>query len=112
MSNLVRGLRAGLNDNQVFVEGLHQAGTNTYINDAVLTFSLFPGQDDTGTVIPGASGLTMPYVLLSDGNYRGTLPASVADSLVPGNPYTVVVVASNYGFEVQRTEIARIRAMN
>lgn len=88
------------NDNRVWLYGLLDTTTGTYVNNAVLTFNV---TDPTGAVV--ASGITMNYVAGSNGNYIGILPASTV--LVAGTQYTFVEQASNYNVKHTFTEYAQ-----
>ena len=60
------------NDNVLTLEGLQNAVTDAYINDATVTVTLY--EADHSTEVTGETWpLTMDYVSGSDGNYRATL---------------------------------------
>ena len=82
------------NDNDVFLKGMRNPEDNSYVNDAVLTFTVY---DDDCNVMSGADGVSMSYVAASNGVYRGVLESSV--DLIPGKFYNVVIVSSNYDYQ-------------
>lgn len=87
-----------LNDNNVWIEGLLDDITRTYVNDSTMTCTL---QDGNGLPVSGANGLTMTYKTGSNGRYYATVPYTVA----PREPDqgTLIVQSSNYGDRWERT---------
>lgn len=83
------------NDNDIVVEGLCLASDGSFVNDAAIKVTL---KDSDNTNVTGAVDLNVTYVSASNGNYRGTIPASV--TLTESAEYTAIVTASNYGFSV------------
>lgn len=77
-----------LEDNVVEMNGLTDAITGEYINDATVTFSL---KDASDNVVSSLSGVSMAYVTDSNGIYRGTIPdtADISD----GRIYYVEITA-------------------
>lgn len=77
------------NDNLIEWQWLGQSSDGAYINDAVVTFTLYSGYSlvsTTGALTTPAGAvnalvhgpITMEYVTGSNGKYQGKLPASVA----------------------------------
>lgn len=91
------------NDNDITITGLSRESDGSFINDATLTAAI---QDASGTQF--ASGISVPFVAASSGNYRGTIPAG-SPPLTPGKMYFAVVTASNYGFSVSIPFLAQTR---
>ncbi len=92
------------NDNSVFISGLRNSSDETYVNDAVVTFTVY---DDACNQLAGAIGISMSYVSASNGRYRGVLQSTV--DLVAGNEYTIVIVSTNYDFRVEMKHMAEVR---
>ena len=85
--------------------------TGNYLNSATVTFSLYAtvaGSEENGTVVTGASAISMSYVSVSglvaadltlrklgtDGNYRGTLLSTVA---LTRNAYYWIEISGTQG---------------
>ena len=85
------------NDNDVVVTGLSKQSDGSFINDAVLTATIY---DAGGNSLANGSNLALPYVSSSNGDYRGTIPSTggSAVALSSGQTYRVHIAASNYGF--------------
>ena len=78
------------NDNTLTLEGLQNAITESYINDATVSVTLY--ESDHTTEVSGESWpLTMDYVSASNGNYRATLADTL--SLSPNDRYFADVTA-------------------
>ena len=90
-------------DNDVYWDALRYSKNGTYINDAVMKFSLY---DSAGVVVSGASNLTMTYQASSNGDYVGVLPSSVTTGLTEGAAYEIVIVSSNYNLRRRKWEVA------
>jgi len=58
-------------DCYVEVNGVTDVLTDTVVNDATVTVTLWT---KTGDPVTGAENLTASYVAASDGNYRATIP--------------------------------------
>ncbi len=99
-----------LNDNVVYVKGLRDRATGSFINDAVLEATLYDENQaalfDTGaaTAISGADGITLDYKADSNGEYYAVIPATV--QLTVGTDVLVRVVGSNYG--IDRTRVVTV----
>ena len=85
------------NDNNIVVSGLSKQSDGSFINDAVLTATIY---DASGNALANGSNLALPYVSSSNGNYRGTIPSTggSAVAFVAGQTYRVHIAAGNYGF--------------
>jgi len=66
----------------VWWRGAKDDATDTYLTGtATVTFSVYvknTADDDNGTVVTGADGVSMSYVASSNGNFVGNLPASAS----------------------------------
>lgn len=67
----------------VSLTGLKRRSTDTYKNDATITWAL---KELDGTSIATGS---LSYVAASDGDYLGVIPANVTDDLEEGVEYIV-----------------------
>ena len=77
------------NDSLIELIGLKNSLTDSYVNDATVTVTLY---DSTGAEVSGISWpLTMAYVTASNGDYRGTLDKAVV--LITGALYKAVITA-------------------
>lgn len=74
-------------DRTVLLSGLYDNVSAAYQNDATVTGVL----SQSGTTVYSFS---LSYVSSSDGNYRGTIPATTTADLVAGQRYTVRVTAT------------------
>jgi hypothetical protein len=85
------------NDNDIVVNGLSKQSDGSFINDAVLTATIY---DASGNALANGSNLAVPYVASSNGNYRGTIPSTggSAVAFTAGQTYRVHIAGSNYGF--------------
>lgn len=61
------------NTQVLFLQGLMDSTTSTYLNSASVTATLL---DQRGNADPVLNGITLNYVVASNGNYQGTVPAS------------------------------------
>lgn len=89
------------NTNVVALKGLRDVTTQSFVNDAVLTVTLYDANQaenldkGTATAITGASGITMTYRSSSNGEYYGVIPQTV--QLTAGTNVIANIVSSNYG---------------
>jgi hypothetical protein len=81
-------------DNLVRLDGLTNASTGAYINNATVTYALL---DPTGATL--ASG-TLSFVAASNGRYEGTINHTV--SLTLNAFYTLQISAVGGGFQIYR----------
>jgi len=81
-------------DNIVWVRGLKDQVTGSYVNDATITATLYDKDDQ---VVSGAENLPVPYVNGSDGDYAGAIPHTV--SLTAGEAYTVKVTVTKGDYQ-------------
>lgn len=79
------------NDNNIVIRRLRLESTQSFISDATLAAAVY---DQNGTVISGASAISLSYTASSDGEYRGLLPYTV--QLSEGTYVTIIVTSSNY----------------
>ena len=81
------------NTNAVFIDGLRNSATNTYVNDATVQLTLVDADDVevTGETWP-VSGT---YLSGSDGDYQAVISTSA--SLTVGRKYTAKVTATSGG---------------
>lgn len=102
------------NDNVVEWTWLQQSTDKEYINDGVVSFTLYSGYSINsltgvlttpgGTVnaaVAGATSVPMTYVPGSNGKYQGKLPASVAMDLAL--EYTIEINATANGHIARRS---------
>lgn len=80
------------NDNYVLLEGLRDAATGEFVNDAMLTLSI---KDENRATISGASAISFTYIAASDGRYKALVPATV--QLTIGTVVKGTITCSNYG---------------
>lgn len=81
------------NDNLLELQGLQNAATAAYVNNATVTATVV---DKNGANVAGQSWpVTLSYVSASNGNYRGTLEDALA--LTEGEDYTARVAISGAG---------------
>lgn len=96
------------NTNNVWIDGLKNDISGTFINDA--TCLIVEVLDSTDAQVSGTTNISMTYKAASDGDYYGKLPHTV--SLTANAEYTVRVRATdtddNVG-EWRRTVRARYR---
>lgn len=85
------------NDNNIVVRGLRVAATGVYVSDASLTANV---SDQNGSLVSGATSISVTFVSGSSGEYRGLIPSTV--QLTAGTRYKIVVVASNYGVKLSK----------
>jgi len=96
------------NDNDVYIRGLRNASDDSYVNDAVLTFTVY---DQNGNVLAGAQDIAMSYEAASNGNYRGTISGSPGTTGVThGTEYRIVIQSSNYNIKFEKSFKAEDRA--
>ena len=81
-------------DDCIRVRGLKDCVTEEYINDAVITATLYDADD---VVVPGAVDISIPYITGTDGDYAGEIPHTVA--LTEGAYYTVQVTITGSGYQ-------------
>ena len=66
-------------DNDVLFDGALNATSGAYLNSATCTFSLYADNaGENGTVVTGASAISMAYVAASNGDYSGVLQSTVS----------------------------------
>ncbi len=82
-------------DNLVRLDGLTNASSGAYINNATVTFSLV---DAGGSTL--ISNSSMSYVASSNGRYEGTVPYTTALTL--NAFYTLQITAIGSGFRIYR----------
>ena len=87
---------------QVKYLGLTNEATGTTVNNATVVATLLDGDGDeiySTTFTPSGSG----------GNYSATIPASVTQGLEPGGTYTLNVVSSVSGSQIdERNETIQV----
>lgn len=83
------------NNRDVLWEFMAREATGEFVNDAVVTMSLFaPDVDpDTGTAIVGAAALPMTYQSGSNGRYLGTLPYTLPLTVGAGYHLRIIVTS-------------------
>lgn len=86
-------------DNVVYWLRLKDNTTGEYVDNATLRMTL---KDGEGNAISGASNLTLAYIPGSNGDYRGTISASVAGTLINGVTYYLEVTATGGGTGFRR----------
>jgi hypothetical protein len=81
------------NTNNLELNGLRNAATGAFVNDATVTVTI---KDRAGATVAGVSWpLSMPYVTTSSGNYRAAVSHTLA--LVAGQWYTAEISATGGG---------------
>lgn len=80
-------------DNVIHIIGLKDKVLNTFINNATITATL---KDANDVDVPGAVGLSLPYIAASDGEYAGQIPYTV--SLTDNAQYTAVITIIGSGY--------------
>ncbi|MGH8626450.1 MAG: hypothetical protein ACREYC_14670 [Gammaproteobacteria bacterium] len=81
------------NDNLLELQGLTNAASGAYVNDATVTATVV---DKNGANVAGGSWpLTLAYVAASNGKYRGTLQETL--TLTEGQDYTAKVTVAGAG---------------
>jgi hypothetical protein len=89
------------NDNVLEVNGLRNAVTDAFINNATISATL---KDIAGVAIAGQTWpLTLPYVTDSEGCYRALLANTLAVS--NGKPYTLQITAAGSGLKASYSVI-------
>jgi len=81
-------------DNCIRVRGLNDCVTEEYINDAVITATLYDSND---VVVPGAEDISIPYITATDGDYAGEIPYTV--TLTENAYYTAEVTITGSGYQ-------------
>lgn len=85
-------LYAGNNSIEVLLEGLKNASSGSYINDATVTVTIY--ESDGTTEVTGVSWpVTMTYVTSSNGNYRGIVSAD--SNIVACTKYKIKISATD-----------------
>lgn len=98
------------NTNVVSLKGLRDVVTGAFVNDAVMTVSVYDTNNlerfDAGSAVPiaGAANISMNYKSGSNGEYYGIVAQSV--QLTVGTNVLVRVVCSNYG--IVRTAVVPV----
>src|SRR5437660_8893861 len=82
-------------DNLVRLDGLTNASTGAYVNNATVTFSVV---DAGGSTL--ISNSSMSFVASSNGRYEGTIPYTT--SLTLNAFYTLQITAIGSGFRIYR----------
>ena len=80
-------------DNCIRYRGLKDCVADTYINNAVITATLYDSND---VVVPGAEDVSIAYVAGTDGDYAGEIPYTV--TLTEDAYYTIVVTITGSGY--------------
>jgi hypothetical protein len=109
MNGGIRGGRLYIGqDNVVFAgnrfekdSGVYDTVTETFINDATVTFTL---KDSAGSAVSGASSISMSYVTGTRGVYEGVLEDGV--SLTAGSTYYLEITATGSSDRVGFRRIA------
>jgi hypothetical protein len=79
------------NDNLLSIEGLRNASSGSYMNDATSTATL---KDADGNVVTGQTfPVTMTYMSGTNGNYQATLENTL--SMTPNAKYTATISATS-----------------
>jgi len=87
---------------QVQMLGLTNQATGAVINNAVITATVF---DADNNQIYQTTLLSTG----SDGNYSGTIPATITQAMQAGGSYTVTVVSTVSGTQIdQRTQTIQV----
>ena len=80
-------------DNCIRIRSLKDEVTDSYINDAVITATLY---DSSDVEVSGAVDISIPYVTGTDGDYAGEIPYTV--TLTEGAYYTAIVTVTGSGY--------------
>lgn len=86
-------------DNALFLSGLQDSLTSSYLNSAVVTWQL---TDSSNTVLGSGS---LSYVSASNGDYQGNMPNSLTSTLVVGQRYFLTWTATYSGFQFQDQQL-------
>lgn len=89
MAILSRITLSKANDQTLTLVGLRDADSNSYLNAATVTATLY---DSSGSAVTGLNGITLSYVSSTDGNYKGYVESTFDPS--PGVNYTLKVDAT------------------
>lgn len=81
------------NTELITLENLLDILTNTYLNAATLTATLY---DDQGNKVTGCDGITLNYVVSSNGEYKGVCGGATFLP-TPGTGYTLIVEGTASG---------------
>ncbi len=81
-------------DNCIRVRGLKDQVADTYINDAVITATLYDADD---VVVPGAEDISIPYVSETNGDYAGEIPYTI--TLTENAYYTAEITITGSGYQ-------------
>jgi len=81
-------------DNCIRVRGLKDCVTEEYINDAVITATLYDADDSP---VSGAEDMSISYITGTDGDYAGEIPHTV--TLVENAYYTVKITITGSGYQ-------------
>ncbi len=85
-------------DNLVSLTGHQDSVTGNYINTATVTCSILDGSTETSHSYVILFTITLSYIALSNGNYRGTFSAAQTATLSEGKSYILEFTAvSSYG---------------
>lgn len=90
MPNDPRSIYIGV-DHLVELFGLYDKKSETFQNAADVTAQVF--ESDKSTSIGNA--VTLGYISGTDGNYNGSIPATVTDTLVENTVYFVKIVINS-----------------
>jgi hypothetical protein len=93
-----------LNDNNVWIEGLLDDITRTFVNDSTMTATLYDAND---IPVSGATAVSMTYLPSSNGRYYATFPYTIANR--EPDQGTLIVQSSNYGDRWERVVTTRKR---
>lgn len=94
------------NDGTIRLVGLKDATTDAFINDAVVTATLYKGRDilrpiaTPGAAVTGFNALSMSYIALSEGEYQGNISddfGMTGTTADPGANYVLVIRANRSG---------------
>lgn len=90
-------------DNDGRIDGLFDSRSNTHVNSATVTSTLYTA---SGVVVAGTENVSLAYEANSNGNYVGTsIPA--ATSLTEGLTYTLVITVKISGVQVGVFKVRR-----
>lgn len=82
--------------NDVLVTGLANDATGAYVNSATVTAEVRTSGASPTSGSRVGSQFSLSYVASSNGNYRGTFPASDAAGLTEDTEYWIWITASGY----------------